>query len=94
MKKAFILAGFLLAIPSFASSGDGLRDAQEIDGGSLHYRASSSAIVLEGPAQALRLKEIVTAEGKGFLAVHEIEDEGPASDCPWGLWPDAMEQTR
>lgn len=94
MKKALIIAGFLFAIPSLASSGDDPRDIQALDGGSLHYNASSSAVVLEGPSQELRLKEIVTAEGKGLLAVHEIDDGEPASGCPCGLGPDAMEQIR
>lgn len=94
MKKALIISVFLFAIPSLASSGGQPEESRPSDAGPLVYGARSSAVVLEGPKQELRLREIVTSEGEGLLAVHEIEVEEPGHDCSVGLAPEAMEHLR
>ncbi|CAG0944174.1 hypothetical protein ANRL1_01623 [Anaerolineae bacterium] len=93
MKRAIVLAGFLLVIPSFAFSGENREDFGPDEAGPLTYRASSSAVILE-PPRGLRLKEIVTSEGKRLLAVHEIEDEQSGRDCFGELEPEDMEHLR
>lgn len=92
MKKGLFLALFLM-LPYWASAGDAPIDPQARETEAITYRARSSATVLEPPTDALRLKGIITSEGKGLWAVHEAVPEEAQHDCAEAEWPDELDHT-
>lgn len=90
MKKALLLAGLFLFLPSLALALDG-QPEQAQEAGSITYRVNSTAVELKGPSEEIRLKEVVTSEGEGIWAVHEVAPGEAGHDCGETEWPDAMD---
>ncbi|MBI2400520.1 MAG: hypothetical protein HYV23_05620 [Deltaproteobacteria bacterium] len=78
-------------LPSWASAEDAPPEAQAREVEAISYRVKSSATVLEAPSDTLKLKEIVTRQGKGLWAVHEAAPEEAPHDCGEVQWPDAVD---
>lgn len=82
MKKVlFFLAGFFLILTTLSLADDaGKKDqpADKQDEGAVTYRATSSAVELEGHSCAERPKKVFTAAGKGLWVEHEFDSGGCA----------------